>query len=170
MIKLGSSSLKLRAIFWLYFPHSKKYSWRTLAQELPERSEAEALPRWLVGSCSEVCLGQSRGGTFLGVILWGRGDQTLHHRIIMLKQQEVIKPAAAASSHSLFLHVPQPDGGGRRPWVFQLFTLQLCHWQNDSPEDGLSVLTAWQGYKGQSKAVLFIHSFRKHWVPIKCLI
>ena len=39
MIKLGSSSLKLRAIFWLYFPHSKKYNWRTLAQELPERSE-----------------------------------------------------------------------------------------------------------------------------------
>ena len=101
MITLGSSSLKLRAIFWLYFPHSKKYSWRTLAQELPERSEAEALPRWLVGSCSGVYMGQSRGGTFLGVILWGRGDQTLHHRIIMLKQQEVIKPAAAASSHSL---------------------------------------------------------------------
>lgn len=76
----------------------------------------------------------------------------------MLKQQEVIKPAAAASSHSLFLHVPQPDGG----MVLQLFTLQLCHWQEGSPKDGLSVLTAWQGYEGQSKAVLFIHSFSKH--------
>lgn len=68
MIKLGSTSLKLRAISWLNFPHSKKCSWRTLAPELPEWSKQRYCQGWLVGSCSAVCTGQGRRGTFAGVI------------------------------------------------------------------------------------------------------